>query len=71
MEEGEFAEAREDITWLERIANKLQALAIYSGRHWKVYECCFMKQNCHFQSGVLQCKIATKPLISSGIHTTH
>ena len=30
-----------------------------------------MKQNCHYQSGVLQCKIAIKPLISSGIHTTH
>ena len=44
---------------------------MYSGYHWKVYECCFMKQNCHFQDGVLQCKIATKPLSSSGIHTTH
>jgi len=29
-----------------------------------------MKQNCHFQSGVLQCKIVTKPLNSSGIHNT-
>ena len=43
----------------------------YSGRHWKVYECCFMKQNCHFQSGVLQCKIASRTLISSNIHSTH
>ena len=52
-------------------AVKTFAVYYYSGCHQKVYECCFMKQNCHFQSGVLQCKIATKPLISSGIHTTH
>ena len=44
---------------------------IYSGHHWKVYECCFMKQNCHFQRGLLQLKNATTPLNSSAIHTTH
>ena len=43
----------------------------YSGRHWKVYECCFMKQNCHFQRGFFQYKNATTPLNSSAIHTTH
>ena len=36
----------------------------------KVYECCFMRQNCHFQNSVLQCKNATKPLRFSGIHNT-
>ena len=44
---------------------------MYSGCHWKVYECCFMKQNCHFQRGLLQYKNATTPLNSSAIHTTH
>ena len=26
----------------------------YSGRHWRVCKCCFMKQKCHFQRGVSQ-----------------
>ena len=43
----------------------------YSGCHWKVYECCFMMQNCHFQRSVMQYKSATIPLSSSAIHTTH
>ena len=30
-----------------------------------------MKQNCHFQNSLLQCKNATKPLRSSEIHATH
>ena len=25
----------------------------YSGCHWKIYKCCLMKLNCHFQRGVL------------------
>ena len=43
----------------------------YSGCHQKVYKCCFMKQNCHFQRGVLQYKNAIMPLNSLAIHTTH
>ena len=41
----------------------------YSGCHWKVYECSFMKQNCHFQRGVSQYKNAIMPLINlEGVH---
>ena len=44
----------------------------YSGCHWKVYKCFFMKQNCYFQIcmylGLLQYKNATKPLSSSGVY---
>ena len=42
----------------------------YSGCHWKVYECCFIKQNCHSQNRLMQCKNATKPLTCLSIHTT-
>ena len=44
---------------------------VYSGCHWKVYECCFMKQNCHFHRGLLQYKNATMPLNSLCTHSTH
>ena len=43
----------------------------YSGCHWKINKCFFMKQKYHFQRGVLQYENATMPLSSSGIHTTH
>ena len=43
----------------------------YSGSHWKINKCCFMKQKYHFQRGVLQYENTTMPLSSSGIHTTH
>ena len=43
----------------------------YSGCQWTLYECCFMKQNYHFQRGLFQYKNATTPLNSSAIHTTH
>ena len=46
-------------------------LQYLSGCHWKINECCFMKQKYHFQRGVLQYENATMPLSSSGIHTTH
>ena len=45
--------------------------AEYSGWHWKVYKCCFMKQKCHIQRGVSQYENASILLSSSGIHTTH
>ena len=44
---------------------------VYSGCHWKVYECCLMKQKCHFQRGISQYKISSMLLSSSGIHTAH
>ena len=44
---------------------------VYSGCHWKINECSFMKQKYNFQRGVLQYEYATMPLSSSGIHTTH
>ena len=50
---------------------QLSTRHLYSGHHWKVYECSFMKQNCHFQRGLLQYKNATTLLNSSAIHTTH
>ena len=43
----------------------------YSGCHWKINECCFMKQKYHFQRDLLQYENATMPLSSSSIHTTH
>ena len=43
----------------------------YSGCHWKINQCCFMKQKYHFKIGELQYENATMPLSSSGIHTTH
>ena len=43
----------------------------YSGCHWKLYKCCFMKQKCHFQKGVSQYRNASMLLSSLGIHTTH
>ena len=36
----------------------------YSGCNWKVYKCCFMKQKCHFQRGLLQFNKANKALRS-------
>ena len=43
----------------------------YTGCHWKVYKCCFMKQNCHFQRGVSQYKNVAMPFSSLDIHTKH
>ena len=41
--------------WFKLIFRKSGILSkTYSGCHWKVYECCFMKQKCHIQIGVAQ-----------------
>ena len=43
-------------------------LVKYSGCHWKVYACCFMKQNCHFQINVLQFRNAIE-ILRHSYHT--
>ena len=60
-----------EILYISQTQILLKIQLRYSGCHWKVYECCFMKQNCHFQQGLLQYKDVTIPLSSSDIPTTH
>ena len=43
----------------------------YNQEHNSTYDFCFMKQNCHFQRCMAQCKHTTMPLSSYSINTTH
>ena len=48
-----------------------QILSTYSGANWKVYEYCFMKQNCQLQMGIAQYKNVAITLRTLSIITTY
>merc|ERR1712051_1180971 len=49
---------------------QLSTLQVYSYNQNKRHLCLFMKQNCHFDRGLVQYKHATLPLSFLGINTT-
>ena len=59
------------ICYIKRIEALLSHQNVYSRVHNSTYLFCFMKQNCHFQRSMAQCKHATTPLSSYSINTTH
>ena len=55
----------------EKCNLKKHITLFYSQEHNSTYDFCFMKQNCHFQRCIAQCKHTTMPLSSYSINTTH